>query len=586
MDGLGKALETKEEDEEFSFKKYFIPLTNAKAVTWIIIIGLIVYFNVFLNGFVGDDFAEIVNNYNVHSFLNIPSFFSGGLFYNGGDLLTGDFYRPLLTTLFSFLYSFFGATPFGFHLFQISLFIVNACFLFLILKNFFNKSVSFILSLIFLVHPINSEEAIYISGVQDTLFFFFGILSLWILQKFHSKKSLIIVSLLLFFSLLSKETGILFVFITLLYAFLYKRESFYYLFRCVIVVFFMYGLLRIHAIGLFIHHQSIAPIGNLSLLGRIINMPLIFLSYFQTFLFPINLSVSYQWIYTKIDFIHFILPAIIDIFILVIIFLIGFYLYKKSLRKIFKAYLFFATWLLLSLLFHLQIIPLDQTFADHWFYLPSVGALGIIGVFLDRLKFNQKNIYVFIFLIIIIVLLSVRTIIRSYDFRDDLTLVEHDSKVTNAYNLENELSVDYREEGRYKDAAIHAEKSIQLYPNFSNYDSLGDANIGLEKYPEAKIAYLKSLTYGDYFITYDNMASLSLSYGNPSENIRYIKNISLKKFPYDSKLWFCLAILEYLQKDIPAARADIQQAYKYGPSAQVASYENLIMNNEPIIIKK
>jgi hypothetical protein len=49
-------------ETEFSFKNYFVPLTTAKAVTWIIVIGFTVYFTVFFNGFVWDDFPFIFSS--------------------------------------------------------------------------------------------------------------------------------------------------------------------------------------------------------------------------------------------------------------------------------------------------------------------------------------------------------------------------------------------------------------------------------------------------------------------------------------------------------------------------------------------
>ena len=65
-------------EEEFSFKKVFFPLTTPKAIHMIIIIGLLLYFICFFNGFISDDFAQIVNNTNIHSLANIPALFSQG----------------------------------------------------------------------------------------------------------------------------------------------------------------------------------------------------------------------------------------------------------------------------------------------------------------------------------------------------------------------------------------------------------------------------------------------------------------------------------------------------------------------------
>ena len=138
-----------EQQEEFSFKNYFIPLTSIKAIHWIVIIGLIVFCNGLFNGFVGDDQLQIVRNPIIQSLTNITSFFSGGTFFTGSSVLNGFSYKPIFITTYAVIYSLFGPNPFSYHFFQIFLYIVNACFVFWVFQFFFKRSVSFVLSLIF-----------------------------------------------------------------------------------------------------------------------------------------------------------------------------------------------------------------------------------------------------------------------------------------------------------------------------------------------------------------------------------------------------------------------------------------------------
>jgi len=126
----------RETDRNFSFKDLFIPLTTKKAIIFIFLIGFIVFFNGLFNNFILDDTQQIVDNVHVHSIGYFFSFFTGSTFYNGGTSLAGVYYKPLLITFFSFIYTFFGAQPFIFHLFQILLHIINACIIFLLFKCF------------------------------------------------------------------------------------------------------------------------------------------------------------------------------------------------------------------------------------------------------------------------------------------------------------------------------------------------------------------------------------------------------------------------------------------------------------------
>ena len=64
-------------------------------------------------------------------------------------------------------------------------------------------------ALVFLVHPLNVETVVYVSSMQDILFFSFGMLAfLVVLKKELEFKWLVTVFGGLLFSLLSKETGL------------------------------------------------------------------------------------------------------------------------------------------------------------------------------------------------------------------------------------------------------------------------------------------------------------------------------------------------------------------------------------------
>ncbi|MGH7203480.1 MAG: hypothetical protein ACREHC_03495, partial [Candidatus Levyibacteriota bacterium] len=115
-----------QQEEEFSFKSLFVPFTTTKAIHWIIVIGLLVYFNSLFNGFVGDDDAQILTNPTAHSITNIFSFFKGSTLYlSQASGNVGLYYRPMLSTVLSIIYSLFGANPFFFHAIQLLFHISN-----------------------------------------------------------------------------------------------------------------------------------------------------------------------------------------------------------------------------------------------------------------------------------------------------------------------------------------------------------------------------------------------------------------------------------------------------------------------------
>jgi len=572
-------------EEKFSFKRLFVPLTTKKAIIFIVFIGLIVFFNGLFNNFVLDDTQQIIDNIYVHSLSNFFTFFTGSTFYNGGANLTGVYYKPLLSTFFSVIYTFFGANYFAFHFFQLLLHIASACIVFLILKGFFRKSVAFFLSLIFLIHPVNSESVYYIAATQDTLFFLFGILAFYLLTITKSKKHFLFVILLLFLSILSKETGILFIIIANVYAFVFKRRLFIPLLIGSVILSIGYFLLRMNAIGMLTKAAS-APIDRLILSGRLINTPAIFLFYLRQFIFPLNLSSSYQWIYTHVSFSTFIMPFIIDLLFLIAASAIAAIIYKKHPHKQLNVYLFFFFWFLLGLALHLQLYPLDATVADRWFYFPMVGLLGMIGIVLElfQAKFKPKWLPI-LAMVLIMGLLSIRTFLRSFDWRSEYNLTSHDSNVSsNNYYLENIISIELAKQGKFKEAKIYAEKSISHFPFYTNINTLGAIYSNLGDYQTSKELYFQALKYGDFYLTYENLGGLALVIGNPDENIMLLKNI-LRKYPNDDKLWLYLAIVDYKQKNVEEAKTAINNAYQLSQNNVNTYYFYKIINNQQIDVK-
>ena len=186
-------------------------LTPKKAIFILLGTGFLVYFNSLFNGFVFDDEYQVVNNELIRSLTNFPQFFRGSTFYfEGQSELQGTYYKPVMTTVYSVLYTLFGPRPLFFHFFQLLMHITNAILVFLSIKYLLYQETnknhtlsSFLAALLFLIHPINQESVAFIADLQEILFFFFGIFALLLTIKGFKILSIFP---LLFLSLLSKET--------------------------------------------------------------------------------------------------------------------------------------------------------------------------------------------------------------------------------------------------------------------------------------------------------------------------------------------------------------------------------------------
>lgn len=151
---------SQQREREVTFKGLFVPFTTVKAIVIISVIGFVIFSSGLFNSFVWDDQPQITQNPIIQSLTNFPLFFSGGTFYSGTDQSSGFSYKPLLNLSFAVNYAIGGGSSLSFHVFQIFLYIINAILLIWVFRKFFNLTLSFALSLIFLVHPINSESSI------------------------------------------------------------------------------------------------------------------------------------------------------------------------------------------------------------------------------------------------------------------------------------------------------------------------------------------------------------------------------------------------------------------------------------------
>lgn len=569
----------------YSLQNFFTKISQKNAILIIILFGAIIYFNGLFNQFIGDDTAQILDNPAVLSLSNIDNFFKGSTFFIGKDSLVGVYYKPLMMTEYTILYSIFGSTAFWFHLFQITLHITNTVLLFLFFLNFFKRPIAFVLSIIFLVHPINSESVLYIAATQEVLFFFFGILALWLLTYFKSTKYLFLSVFLLFLSLLSKEAGILFTIAAFLYILIYQRKRLFSFVGLSSLSLLIYFFLKINAVGLISNSKS-TQIALLDLPQRLINAPAIVFFYLKTFLFPMDLAYAYRWAYTQLNFNNFILPLIVDLLFVILILIFAFILFRKANKFYFKTYSFFVLIFLIGLVLHLQIFPLDLTVSERWFYFPIIGALGVIGVLFEYFKINLKNKFLFLMIILIVILLATRTFIRTFDWRNQLVLSYHDIKISKEdYTAENYIATELTKKGNFEEAKKHAARSIDIFPYFTNYNTLGLIYLNQENYRKAEEAFLTGMNYGDYVKLYENLGALAILQEDPNEDSITIIRKSVQKFPRNAKLWAFLAILEYNRGNTEIARKAITQAYKYSQANNIIYVYNKIFNNEPLDVR-
>jgi len=211
--------------------------------------------------------------------------------------------------------------------------------------------------------------------------------------------------------------------------------------------------------------NRIIPIAGLTLSQRLLHIPAIMLYYLKTFGFPLQLGVWQQWTFQTTTFENFFFPLIICLIFFLLLFYAAFFLYKHD-RKQFRVFIFFTLWFLSGMGMLLQIVPLDMTVADRWMYFPIVGLLGMLGVGIHTLQLKSSRVKsaLIVAAVILIGILSLRTIVRNTNWSDEITLYSHDIQVDDDYFKEAMLARDLRDAGMMDQAVPHYEKSLEFNP--------------------------------------------------------------------------------------------------------------------------
>src|SRR4030042_3605104 len=270
----------------------------------LLILCLLAYCNSLGNNFVYDDRYFIVDNPWIRSFSNFKLFFTDPENTVASRPWPG-IYRPLRTLSYTLDYKLFGQKPFGFHLTNLLLHLLNVFLFYRIMMHFFNNyKISFLGSLIFGIHPVQTESVSWISSRAELLYAFFSLVTMFFI--IHGvKKQTVKKHWLLFagagylLALISKETAIIIpflVFIILFYFYEPQNEikNFFKSNFIIFLVFFLF--MAVYLKFRFSLFETISQQSNWggSFLHTIYTSLKVFVLYLKLIILPISLTVDHR----------------------------------------------------------------------------------------------------------------------------------------------------------------------------------------------------------------------------------------------------------------------------------------------------
>jgi tetratricopeptide (TPR) repeat protein len=171
--------------------------------------------NTLWNEFVADDAQQVLNNFFIKDWKNLPLAFTTSVW----SFATTDigasaqpYYRPFFSALFTLNYVLFGtASPFGWHLVNILIHTAVTWLVYVVCKELTqNRRLALLTAILFAVHPAHTESVAWISGVTDPLMALFLLPSFYfyLVYRRSGKPYHLALTLLLFLcALWSKETA-------------------------------------------------------------------------------------------------------------------------------------------------------------------------------------------------------------------------------------------------------------------------------------------------------------------------------------------------------------------------------------------
>jgi tetratricopeptide (TPR) repeat protein len=516
--------------------------SNAFPVFVFLLVGVAIYSNTLHSPFVFDDGPSITRNPTIKS---IENFFGNSTGY--------DKYPTRFIGYLSFAlnYKFGSFDPFGYHIVNLTVHIVNSLLVFFFVQitfrtPFMKKSspeatarvVSLISGMLFLVHPVQTEAVTFVVQRLTSLTTTFFLLSIFYYVKARiiyndrpnhfTNKYLMYFVLSFLFCVLAMKTkeisftlpAVLIIYECLFFDGPYRIRAFFLLPFLFTLLIIPLSLINVRApIG-----KVLIDIDNVSRVQTDISRGDYFLTqlsvivtYIRLLFFPIDQNLDYDYpIYRSLF-----QPRVFFCATSLLFFLgISLWLYLRSRRAesaLLRMISFGIAWFFITMSVESSLIPIEDVIFEHRIYLPSVGAfvsLAMAASVISR-KWNRTAcIWVLVF---ITSALSIATYKRNMIWRDDLVLWSDNvqkspSKARPHYNLGS----SYLLRGLTEKAILEFRDAIQIDPGYSDaYLNLGVAyaSIGAEEkamealYKAIQLNPADSESYYNLGLLYSNKGS-------------------------------------------------------------------------------
>lgn len=468
----------------------------------VIILSILIYSNTFHNDFVYDDFRGVVDNALVRSF----SFSKCLQVYSKQPGQTSPPARVIPLITYAVNYAIHGLKPYGYHLVNVLLHGLISLLIYGIGLQLFpgRPLLAFITAALFAVNPIHTDVVDPVSGRSELLAAFCLLLSLWIYLKKTPRVDsgrgfgYWLTLPIFLIGALSKATAWALPLLLIGCDFYRFKPSapkslsrYFPVFTRRLRIFYLpYLLLPVIIFGIIIiaGYTPADTDGTANFLrhlpfgARITAALGIFARYLVLLVFPVRLSCDYGFAHlsspTKLVNALWAAGGVIAV-------LGGLWLAISSIKKkgryFMAIFIFAATYFIVSNL----ILVINTPMAERLIYLPSWGFCLLLGLILEDIFIPDRDgkilrsrlIALWLVLITVLALYSLRTWTRNRDWKDQSSLMYSASRVcSNSARVQYNLGLAYEERGELDKAVFHYQRAVAIIPLHPNFH-LGLGNV-------------------------------------------------------------------------------------------------------------
>lgn len=557
----------------------------AWGIAGILLLGFLIYSNTLHVPFVLDDRGIIIENQVTKSLpLAIRNVSSN---------------RYIGNLSFAMNYAYGRLDVRGYHIANIAIHIANALLLYVLLRllvstpgmqmaGFSEEFLVFSVSLLFLVHPLQTQAVSYISQRFASLATLFYLASLLFyikarlsqigvrVEKLLTIKTAGLFSISLFSALLAMKTKeIAFtipIMVLLCEIYLFsspdkKNTMGRFIFSALLIA-VPAGLILS---GVLISKRSLADMAasldsllretvQISRSEYLLTQLNVVTTYLRLMLFPMNQNLDYDYpVSTTMLSQDMILPFGVFVFLI----FLAIASYKKA-----RFVSFGIAWFFVALLVESSVIPIRDVINEHRMYLPSIGLCVASMAAVDRVVKHQRGKIGL--MVVVVLFLAVGTINRNLVWKTPESLwSDVISKAPNNARAYNNLGIVYKEQKQYEKATELFEMALKANRNYTAvYYNLGDVQYGLGNYEKA-IEYLDTAMKGtkSNLLHVDILNKMGRAYGAMGDREQAIDSFQKAITLYPSSPVFRnnLAVQYIKAERLDEAIAVLKKALEYAP---------------------